>query len=204
MPVLDRCGTDPARTGPGDFLCVRETRGGWMTCDTGRMELLSWSVSYPPLSAVVPDARMECGPDVAPRSRAWKARTGTPFSREPTPIVQVRSVCDRPLLSVSDRKMPVLRARGGHGRRGPTALHRGGDGHKLHRRVRPVRDDHLPRWQGPRARASTWMRGFDGCARPAAQTSGERHGHDHGPGGDVRGGHGRPATFGSAIEPLGL
>jgi SAM-dependent methyltransferase len=43
--------------------------------------------------------------------------------------------------------LPVLRARGGHGRRRPTALQRGGDGHKLNRRVRPVHDDHLPRWQ---------------------------------------------------------
>jgi len=34
--------------------------------------------------------------------------------------------------------MPVPRARGGHGRRGSTALQRGGDGHKLNRRVRPA------------------------------------------------------------------
>src|SRR4029450_10846047 len=33
------------------------------------------------------------------------------------------------------------------GRRGPTALQRGGDGHKLNRRVRPVDDDHLSHWQ---------------------------------------------------------
>jgi hypothetical protein len=42
--------------------------------------------------------------------------------------------------------MPVLRARGGHGRRGRSGLGRGGDGHTLNRRVRPVHDDHLPRW----------------------------------------------------------
>ena len=46
--------------------------------------------------------------------------------------------------------MPVLRARGGHGRRGPTALQRGGDGHKLNRRVRPVQGYHLHRWQALR------------------------------------------------------
>jgi len=46
-------------------------------------------------------------------------------------MAQVRSVCNRPLLTVRDRQMPVLRARGGHGRRGPTALQGGGDGHKL-------------------------------------------------------------------------
>ena len=54
---------------------------------------------------------------------------------------------DRPLLSVSDRRMPMLRARGGHGRRGSTALQRGGDGHKLNWRVRPVCPAHVPRWQ---------------------------------------------------------
>src|SRR4029450_12819827 len=53
------------------------------------------------------------------------------------------------------------RARGGHGRRGPTALQRGGDGHKLSRRVRPVRDDHLPRWQGPQAHGSRWSEGLE-------------------------------------------
>jgi hypothetical protein len=62
--------------------------------------------------------------------------------------------------------MPVLRARGGHGRRGPTVLQRGGDGHKLNRRVRPVHDDHLPRWQGPEVAAAPWVRGSNpapGC-----------------------------------------
>jgi hypothetical protein len=34
----------------------------------------------------------------------------------------------------------------------------GGDGHKLNRRVRPVHDDHLPRWQGRQARGS-WTEG---------------------------------------------
>jgi hypothetical protein len=62
-------------------------------------------------------------------------------------MAQVRAACCRPLLPVSDRQLPMLPARGGHGRRGPTALQRGGDGHKLNRRVRPVHDDHLPRWQ---------------------------------------------------------
>jgi len=38
---------------------------------------------------------------------------------------------DPPLLSVGHRQGPVLRARGGHGRRGPRWLGPGGDGHKL-------------------------------------------------------------------------
>jgi hypothetical protein len=71
--------------------------------------------------------------------------------------------------TLGDRRCPMLsvvvgwdvapmwpRARGGHGRRGPTALQHGGDGHKLNRRGRPVRDDHLPRWQAaPAARQVT-------------------------------------------------
>ena len=128
--------------------CEREP-GSWMTCDAGRMELLSWGVSYPPVSAVVLDAQMECGPDVAPRSRAWKARPDSPLSRDPAPVAQVRSLCDRPLLTVRDRQMPMVRARGGHGRRGRSWLCRGGNGHMLNRRVRPFRGDHLPRWQAP-------------------------------------------------------
>jgi hypothetical protein len=89
-----------------------------------------------------------CGPDVAPqRSRAWKARPAPSSRPDATPMVQVRAYWNGPLLIMSDRQMPVLRARGGRGRRGPTALQRGGDGHKLNRRVRPVHDDHLPRWQ---------------------------------------------------------
>jgi hypothetical protein len=63
-------------------------------------------------------------------------------------MAQVTAPWDRPLLTVRDRQLPVLRARGGHGRRGPIALQHGGDGHKLNWRVRPVHVDHLPRWQG--------------------------------------------------------
>jgi hypothetical protein len=50
---------------------------------------------------------------IEPASPAWKARPGTRFSRDPTPMAQVRSVCNRPLLTVRDRQMPVLRACGG-------------------------------------------------------------------------------------------
>ena len=55
------------------------------------------------------------------------------------PMAQVRSAYNRPLLTVRGRKMPVLRARGGHGRQGRTQLRRGGEGRKLNRRVRPVK-----------------------------------------------------------------
>jgi hypothetical protein len=60
---------------------------------------------------------------------------------------QLSAPVDGPLLSVRDREGRLLRARGGHGRRGPRWLGGGGDGDKLNRRVRPVHDDHLPRWQ---------------------------------------------------------
>jgi hypothetical protein len=69
-------------------------------------------------------------------SRAWKARPVPSLCPDATPLPQVSASVDRPLLSVSDRQMPMLRAHGGHGRRGLTALQRGGDGHKLNRRVK--------------------------------------------------------------------
>jgi hypothetical protein len=63
-------------------------------------------------------------------------------------MAQVRPAINGPLLTVGARQAPVLRARGGHGRRGPSALHRGSDGHHLNQRVRPVQGGRLPRWQG--------------------------------------------------------
>ena len=60
---------------------------------------------------------------------------------------QVRASVDRPVLSAIDRQRPMLRARGGHGRRGSTSSQPGGDGHRLNRRVRPVQGHRLPRWQ---------------------------------------------------------
>jgi hypothetical protein len=74
-------------------------------------------------------------------------------------MAQVKPLPERPLSSVGDRVGPLLQARGGHGRRGPRWLGSGSDGHKLNRRVRPVRDDHLPRWQGPQACGSAGPRG---------------------------------------------
>ena len=40
--------------------------GGRRTCNADRRELLSWDVFRPLVTAVVPDAREGCGPDVAP------------------------------------------------------------------------------------------------------------------------------------------
>jgi hypothetical protein len=79
-------------------------------------------------------------------SRAWKARPVSSSGADDTPMAQVSPARDRPLLTVTDRQMPLLRARGGHGRRGQSWFQRAGDGHKLDRRVRPVHDN-LPRWQ---------------------------------------------------------
>jgi hypothetical protein len=162
MPVRDRCGTDPARTGaPGDFLRARENSGARTTCDYDRKAGLSCVAGRPRVSAVVRDPPVECGPDVAPRSRAWKARPVLSSGPDARPVAQVRPACDRPLLTVRHRQTPMLRARGGHGRRGRTLLPLGSDGHKLNRRVRPVQGDHLPRWQGPQAHGSCWGEGFE-------------------------------------------
>jgi hypothetical protein len=65
--------------------------------------------------------------------------------------------CCSPWLSAADRCCWMVRgpsaahgrAGGGHGRRGRRASEHGGDGHQLGRRVRPVHDDPLPRWQEP-------------------------------------------------------
>jgi hypothetical protein len=84
-------------------------------------------------------------------SRAWKARPIPSSWPDATPMAQVGRTVDGPLLTVRDRQLPVLRARRGHGRRGPTALRRGGDGHKLNRRVRPVVGDHCLVGKPPRA-----------------------------------------------------
>jgi hypothetical protein len=109
-------------------------------------------------------------------SRAWKARPGGPFTADARPMAQLSDRLDRPLLSVGDRQEPLLRARGGHGRRGPTALQRNGDGHKLNRRARPGHDDHLPCWQesqGARGRSGIRLVSVDrkvACAvHPASE-----------------------------------
>jgi len=111
-----------------------------VTCDADSPDVTARARREP----MVPDAvRTQRGPGL----RAWKARPVPSSWPDATPMAQVTAACCRPLLTVSDRQMPVLRARGGHGRRGPTALQRAGAVHKLNRRVRPVHDDHLPRWQ---------------------------------------------------------
>jgi hypothetical protein len=90
------------------------------------------------------------GSDVAPPGPELGRRVPVvPFMPHAKPMPQVMASYNWPLLSVRDRLMPLLRARRGHGRRGPTALQRGGVGYKLNQRVRPVHDDHLPRWQAP-------------------------------------------------------
>jgi hypothetical protein len=48
-----------------------------------------------------------------PVTRAWRARPGTPVSRDGTPMAQVSVLPHRPLLSVGNREGPSLRARGG-------------------------------------------------------------------------------------------
>jgi hypothetical protein len=73
-------------------------------------------------------------------------------------MAQVSSVCNRPLLTVRDRQMPVLRhaegtAGEGQPRSGVAAMVTSFTGG-----VRPVLGDHLPRWQGRQARGS-WIEG---------------------------------------------
>ena len=147
-PVVPEEGLDPV---PCCFVVRGRSGECRVTCDSHSPTVTARAHREPAVSDAVRTQR-------GPRSRAWKARPGSPSTPDATPMAQVKPPCDRPLLTVRDRQMPVLRARGGHGRRGPTALQGGGDGHKLYRRVRPVHDDHLPRWQGRQARGS-WTEG---------------------------------------------
>jgi predicted ester cyclase len=82
------------------------------------------------------------------------------------PILQLGEDAHEPWLSVNDRCRPVRRARWGHGRQGRRSSKRGGNGHLLGRRARPVPRDHLPRWQTAEARCG----GTDGqrvrCRHP--------------------------------------
>jgi hypothetical protein len=121
----------------------------------GRVCSVSWVVTCPMVTGVVRCDPVVRGPDVAPM---WPS--GPELGRRVRSRLRGLIICrwrrsrppsGGPLLTVSDRQMPMLRARGGHGRRGPTALRRGGDGHKVNRRVRLVHDDHLPCWQAAKA-----------------------------------------------------
>src|SRR5512132_810999 len=118
------------------------TRGSSVTspvsCSTGRATLTT-----PRGDGQAADQRDPAREPWIAESPAWKARPVLSSRPDGTPMAQVSPAGDRPLLSVGDRQLPVLRARGGQGRRGPTEVRRGGDGHKLNRRVRAVRDDHL-------------------------------------------------------------
>src|SRR5215216_663893 len=115
MPVRDRCGTHPVRTEAGDFLRARESRAGRATCDYDRKGGLSCGVGRPPVSAVVRDLPVGCGPDVAPGSRAWKALSRARLGPAPTPNWEVRADLHEPWLTARDRSCPFARAR-----RGPT------------------------------------------------------------------------------------
>jgi hypothetical protein len=118
----------------------------------GRVCSVGWAAACPMVTGVVRCDSVVRGPDVAPM---WPARPEVgrrvrcrlPWP-DATPLPQVRASVDRPLLTVSDRQMPVA-GHAGAGRGGLTALWRGGDGHKLNRRVRLVLGDYLPRWQAP-------------------------------------------------------
>jgi hypothetical protein len=104
----------------GGFLRARECRRVEAICATWPNVLHDLGGSGPMVTVVVRCDPVIRGPDVAPMwprsSRAWKARPGTHSMPGAMSMAQVRSSCSRPLLSVRDRQMPMLRARGGRGR----------------------------------------------------------------------------------------
>src|SRR5215218_2915822 len=117
------------------LFCVREPREILATCDAWPTLVAELADDGPEVTVVVRCGPVVRGPNVAPmwpqRSRAWKARPGTPPSRDPTPMAQLRVFLDRPLLSVADRQGPMLRARRGHGTARTNPVPRGSDGYKL-------------------------------------------------------------------------
>jgi hypothetical protein len=141
----------------------------WRPAADGRVCSVSWAVVCPVVTAVVRCDPVIRGPDVArmwPRwSRAWKARPGSPFRPDGWQMAQLSPSPDRPLLSVGDHQGPVLRARGGHGRRGRRWLWPGSNGHQLDRRVRPVLGDHCLVGKGRRPAAAPLGKGFESGAR---------------------------------------
>jgi hypothetical protein len=138
----------------------------------GREGLLSWAHPGPGVTAVVRCGPVVRGPNVAPGwprpSRALEGASRQRHSRDAMPRTQL-SASPRPLLSVGDRQAPLPGACGGHGRRGPPWLGRGGDGHQLNQRVRPVLGDALPRGQEPEGsrqpgRVELWANSRSGAA----------------------------------------
>jgi hypothetical protein len=93
-----------------DLFRVRDRRARAVTCAVWPMWPVSWEESGPLVTAVVWCDPVVCGLMWPQRSRPWKARPGSPLSRDPTPMAQVKSVCDGPLLTVRDRQLPMLRA----------------------------------------------------------------------------------------------
>jgi hypothetical protein len=136
-----------------DPFCVREP-GAWRRPATSASAgSVSWADDRPTVTVLVRCASVVRGPDVAQGGPSGPELVRRVRSRRPGlmrgPWRRSGRGCDRPLLTVRDRQLPMLRARGGHGRGGPGRLGRGSDGHKLNRRVRPVHDDYLPCWQEP-------------------------------------------------------
>jgi hypothetical protein len=144
-------GVEVAGLNPGGFLRAREHRGDPTTWDVGRGELLSWEDAGPLVTGVVRCDLVVRGPDVAPlwphRSRAWKARPGSPSTPDATPMAQVRPSGDGSLLTVRCRQAPMLRACGGHGRRGRSWSGVAARSQAEPEGESPAQDDHLARWQ---------------------------------------------------------
>jgi hypothetical protein len=138
-----------------DRFCVREPGRVAATCGGSGSVPGELGRCWPPVTVVVRCDPVVRGPNVAPAwphgSRAWKARPGNPSGWDASPMALLSASLDRPLLSVGDRQGPVLRARGGHGRRGRRWLQPGSNGHQLDWRVRPIPGDHCLVGKRPKA-----------------------------------------------------
>jgi hypothetical protein len=150
LPVLSGLDSD-AQAAPMTASVSESLGGSQRPAPSAPAWPVSWADDEPVVTVVVRCGPVVRGPDVAlmwpsgpELGRRVPARRPGP---DAPPMTQVRSGRDRPLLTVRDRQLPLLRARGGHGRRGRSWRRRSDDGHKLNWRVRPVHCDHLSRWQ---------------------------------------------------------
>jgi hypothetical protein len=138
-----------------DLFRVRELRGAASTCagwGSVLPELGRWRAGGDRCCPLRSGCLWPgCGPDVAQRSERVRRIPAVPPPLTPHRPRRSDAHANRPLLSVRGLH---IRARGGHGWRGPTRLRRGGDSHKLNRRVRPDHDDHLLLGKRPAGRAA--------------------------------------------------
>ena len=94
--------------GAGGFAVRGRSGGRSVTGDSDSPVVTAGARRGPAVSDAV---RTQHGPG----SQAWKARPDRLLKQDAARMAQLRLSAERPLLTVRNRQMPMLRARGGHG-----------------------------------------------------------------------------------------